>query len=73
MHFSIDDASSTVIGPIQLCEFSMVVSDSIAFKNDAANRANQFLKAYVTSPVVMKALAPVDCLYTENSPSILSL
>ena len=73
MLFSMDGASSAVIGlhtGACLVTGGMKLIDS---KNLAACLANRFLKAMKISPVAMKALASAECPYTRNFLLILSL
>ena len=73
MLFSMDGASSAVIDPHTGACLVTGGMKSMDSKNVAACLANRFLKAMKISPVAMKALAPVHCLYTRNFLLILSL
>ena len=73
IHCSMYVASSRSIAiPMHVCSFYSGWI-SIEWRFLAACRMRHFLHALKTSPVFMKEFAPVDCRYTENSPSIRSL
>ena len=66
-----DDAFSAVTGPTPAYGLSLVALDSSDHKYVVACQTNLFLKTTNAMPVVNYAQALVDCLYTENSSSIL--